>query len=348
VYVGSALGVAVVTTFIVSAILRSIGGHAFADFMAAVMLLTDFALFVLLIDRCVRKYGGSLTLALLSGKWNPVDGRGEPLEFSGRNTVTRGDSLSGTVVVHKDKRMEIVSGGRVVEVWQLVKVDGSELVIHDASGTIKRFKKKSSNLLAALFESKRTSHLEGSWQPIGETTEWMEFTRDGAVVFSDGSAGKFAVSGEEPNEVIDLEMVGGATRRFRVVSLTPTQLVIAEGDEATTFRRPGRVAKSRGPGGGVAPADAVAPNGAGASAGVLGGLFSFFTRWKCPKCGQRTAEKTRSEGVGDRTQEVRSRYDPAAGRVRQVVVTLHTLRNHFQCKQCDHQWAELQECDRIA
>lgn len=33
----------------------------------------------------------------------------------------------------------------------------------------------------------RTDYLRGYWHPITETDEWMQFTTDGAVVFSDGS-----------------------------------------------------------------------------------------------------------------------------------------------------------------
>lgn len=282
---------------------------------------------------------------MLSGRWTPADGARGWVEFHRGGVFKREDGSAGTFTVSRNKKLiDFTEGSMRIESWRILAWGTTTLEVQGGDGKTRSFKKglTLAEQNANPFRTVRTKHLIGSWQPLTEANEWMEFTRDGAVVFSNGSAGKFTVSGDEPNEVIDLEMVGGATRRFRVVSLTPMQLVIAEGDEATTFRRPGKVAKSRDNGAGVASA------ADGNGAGVLGGLFSLFTRWKCPKCGQRSAEKTRSEGVGDRTQEVRSRYDPAAGRVRQVVVTLHTLQNHFQCKQCNHQWTELEECDRIA
>jgi len=87
--------------------------------------------------------------------------------------------------------------------------------------------------------SVRRKALCGSWQPIAESHQGMEFTEDGAVVFSDGAAGRFTASGKAPNEVIEMEMVNGQTTQFKIISLTQTQLVIAEGNEARTFRRAG-------------------------------------------------------------------------------------------------------------
>ena len=93
--------------------------------------------------------------------------------------------------------------------------------------------------------SVRNKALCGSWQPIAESHQGVEFTEDGAVVFSDGAAGRFTASGKAPNEVIEMEMVNGQTRHFKIVSLTATQLVIAEGNEARTFRRAGNTVEKR-------------------------------------------------------------------------------------------------------
>lgn len=84
----------------------------------------------------------------------------------------------------------------------------------------------------------RKKSFVGSWQPTTEANVSLQFTEDGAVVFSDGSAGRFTISGNQPNEVIEIKLVNGQSRQFKVVSLSPEQLVVAEGNEATTFRRP--------------------------------------------------------------------------------------------------------------
>lgn len=362
-YVGGALGVSVLLTLIVPGFFGAVGLDAIAYLFGIPLLLADIALFVILIVVFMKDANDEVVYAQLHGKWNPVDGKGEPLEFSGggfyggATTVTRGNSLSGTVVIHKDKRMEITTGGRVVEVWQLVKVDGSELVLHDAEGVMKRFKKKSSSFFAALFNPERKSNLEGSWQPITESNEWLQFTNDGAVVFSDGSAGKFTVSGEEPNEVIDIELVSGSSRQFKIVSLASDQLVIAEGNEATTFRRPRKAVKKRMQND-AATSDLqdVATIGddmadstpTSSSKGVFGGLFSFFTHWKCPKCGKRSAEKISSERVSDVQQGVQTTTDPATNQPRQMVVNFWTVRLTYCCKDCKHQWAEEKQASRIA
>lgn len=217
--------------------LNSFGLNGLIPLFMFPMLLIDLVFFVLLALFGVKAFLVVVQYENLVGKWNPHDGRGEPFEISGKS-LTRGNILVGTIAVDKDKRLEVSSGGKVIEVWQLITVQPKELVFHDAAGEVKRYTKTVTNPLAALFKTSRANQLQGSWQPISEENEWMEFTKDGAVVFSNGSAGRFTINGVEPNETIELELVGGEARQFKIVSLTPNQLVIDEGDEATTFRRP--------------------------------------------------------------------------------------------------------------
>lgn len=236
---GAAVGFGAFTllTLFGGASLNSVGLDGLIPLFMFPMLLIDFVLFVLLAIFGVKALMVVVQYDYLIGKWTPHDGRGEPFEISGKS-LTRGNVLVGTIAVDKDRRLEISSGGKVVEVWQLISVQPKELVFQNAEGQVVRYKKTVTNPLAALFKTNRVNHLQGSWQPIGEVNEWMQFTKDGAVVFSNGSAGRFTINGVEPNELIELELVGSEARKFKIVSLTPDQLVIAEGDEATTFRRP--------------------------------------------------------------------------------------------------------------
>lgn len=230
-------GTFILLTLFVRIALETVGLDGLIPLFIFPMLLIDFVLFVLLAIFGVKAFLVVVQYENLVGKWNPHDGRGEPFQISGKS-LTRGNSLVGTIAVDKDKRLEISSGGKVIEVWQLITVQPKELVFHNAAGEVKRYTKTVTNPLTALFKTNRVNHLQGSWQPINEENEWMQFTKDGAVVFSSGSAGRFTINGVEPNEMIELELVGSEARQFRIVSLTPDQLVIAEGDEATTFRRP--------------------------------------------------------------------------------------------------------------
>lgn len=137
-------------------------------------------------------------------------------------------------------------------------------------------------------------------------------------------AGKFTIAGDEPNEVIEMEMVGGQSRQFKIVSLSPTQLVIAEGNTATTLRRPGKSAERKRSSHGIAGAPAHTADGdrTANSQGVLGSLLSFFTKWKCPNCGQRSGERISEGPISDVQQRVanearsQQRPDSAGGRQR--------------------------------
>lgn len=151
----------------------------------------------------------------------------------------------------------------------------------------------------------RKKSFVGSWQPITDASEWMEFTNDGAVVFSDGTAGRITISGSQPTELIEIELVNGQCRKFQVVSLTPDQLVIAEDDEATTFRRPPSSSGKQQAGG---PNDKAESNAGGTvtmasstsdkTEGSAGGIVTMASSsnsdapvssstqwWDCPWCG---------------------------------------------------------------
>lgn len=190
-----------------------------AVFVGTTFGLVSLALFVAVVVMTILRFRHKLTYMSLPGKWHPVDGRDDPLEFSGLNTVTRGSKLAGTFVIHKDKRMEIMSGGQVVEVWQLVKIDTSELVIRDASGAIKRFKKK------GFFSSDRTYLLTQKWEPVEGNVPAIQFTKDGAVIRFDGFAARYTFSGEEPNEVITIH-VENTTTELKVLSLSREEMVL--------------------------------------------------------------------------------------------------------------------------
>ena len=336
-------------TLFAGASLNSVGLDGLIPLFMFPMLLIDFVLFVLLAIFGVKAFLVVLQYEHLVGKWNPHDGRGEPFEISGKS-LTRGNSLVGTIAVDKDKRLEISSGGKVIEVWQLVKLLPKELVFQDAAGEVKRYKKTVTNPLAAFFSTSRADYLQGSWQPMTEENEWVQFTKDGAVVFSDGSAGRFKLIGEEPNEVIELEMVKGASRQFRIVSLTSDQLVIAEGQEATTFRRPKRPAAKTAKGAETSSSDATEANEsksevAQTSKGLLGGLFNFFTKVKCPKCGHYSAGEINREATSGLQQRLISLRNPQTNFLEQFAVNYYTVEISYRCNDCEHSWARTIEQD---
>lgn len=316
----------------------SIGLSGLLNWFLLPMLLINLVLFVLLAFFGVKAFLVVVQYENLVGKWKSHDGLGEPFEIVGKS-LTRGSVLVGTIAIQKDKRLEISSGGKVIEAWQLVKLLPKELVFQDAAGEVKRYKKTVTNPLAAFFSTSRAEYLQGSWQPITEDHEWVQFTKDGAVVFSNGSAGRFTLIGEEPNEVIELEMVKGSARQFKIISLTSDQLVIAEGQEATTFRRPKRPSAKTAKGADNRPndaSDATDQQSAPSSKGPMRSIWDFLTKQKCPKCGQYSVLQSTPKRVGDLGQRVESFYEN--GRYVQKFVNCYMLERSYECESCKHEW----------
>jgi hypothetical protein len=331
----------------VAGTLFSIGLDTLAQLFMLPMSIVQFSLFVILVFFGVKALILAAKYSNLEGKWNPQDGLGEPFEIAGKN-LTRGNVLVGTVTLQKNNVLEVSTGGKVIEVWQVITNQPKELVFQDAKGEVKRYKKNIFNPLAALFSTSRAEHLQGSWQPITEENEWVQFTKDGAVVFSDGSAGRFKLIGEEPNEVIELEMVKGSSRQFRIISLTHDQLVIAEGQEATTFRRPKRTASKSVKTSTTTDChehdEAETDSGhAQTSKGLFGGLFNFFTKEKCPKCGHYSAEEINRERTSELQQRLVSLRNPNTNFLQQVAVNYWTVEISYCCNDCKHSWKETKE-----
>lgn len=316
----------------------AIGVICLLSIVGAIFCLPFFSAAILL-------YVFGLNRRLFHGRWIPASGKGW-VEFLPGHVVKREDGSTGTFALLANQQfIDFLEGGKLVESWKVLSFEHStHLEVLDMAGKTHSFKRAKIGVYktSSLFSTARTAHLTGAWQPITEANEWMEFTRDGAIVFSDGSAGKFSVVGEEPNELIEMEMVNGQTRQFKVVSLTPTQLVIAEGNESTTFRRPGKAAKRSDQGAAGGSVGVAAPGG---SEGIFGGLFSYFTKWKCPKCGQRAGERTSSKRIGEVQQRVESRPDrnSPSFQYRQVIVNVYDVLESFHCDSCKHEWEIVEE-----
>lgn len=295
---------------------------------------------------------------LLHGRWNRAEGKGW-IEFLSGNVIKREDGSVGSFYwLPNQSFIDFLDKGRLVESWRVLFFEhSSRLEVQDMLGKTLNFKRAKVGVYKppTLFQKDRVTHLVGPWTPITQTDEWVQFTKDGAIVFSNGSAGKYQVSGEEPNEVIDIEMVDGTGRQFKIVSLTSDQLVISEGTEATTFRRPKKkkdAASSNDTS--TAPAPPEESESASGGKGVLGGLFSYFLYWKCPNCKQRAGKTVRSGREGGVEQRIETRdVEAYAGDYRrsarkQVVVNYWIQRSDVKCSACGHEWSERVAKDSVA
>lgn len=284
----------------------------------------------------------------LHGRWLPVDGQPGWVEFLSGNIFKREDGTVGTFFLLKNQKfIDILVSGHLVDSWKILSRGTGSLEIQDMAGGTRSLKKSKTleEKQASFFHQDRTDDLPGSWVPIDGSGKWVQFTKDGALVFSDGRAGRYTVSGEEPNEIIRGTMADGTTCEYRLMSLSKTQLVIVEGTEARTYSRHGQTKSAvasasqkeqeQGP-----PGDT--PTEQGASGGVgggLGGVWNWLTKWKCPKCGQRAAKKT-DTSYHEKGQRVQTGWDSQTKTDRQMVYSYGVREETFACKACGHQWVE--------
>ncbi len=287
----------------------------------------------------------------LHGRWNPLEGDHPWIEFVRGGTLTRSDGYTASFLFNKDNTIDVWQEGKAGKTWKVISLGTHELVIQDQHGKLRRYKKgktleeKQANPFHRLLHRDRADDLPGSWVPIDGSGKWLQFTKDGAIVFSDGKAGRYTVMGEEPNEIIRVTMADGSACEYRVMSLSKTQLVIVEGTEARTYSRHGQTKSAvasasqkeqeQGP-----PGDT--PTERGASGGVgggLGGVWNWLTKWKCPKCGQRAAKKT-DTSYHEKGQRVQTGWDSQTKTDRQMVYSYGVREESFACKACGHQWVE--------
>ena len=322
----------------------AIGVVCLLSIVGAIFCLPFFSAAILI-------YVFGINKRLFHGRWLPSAGKGW-IEFLPGHVVKREDGSVGSFALLPNQQfIDFLDNGRLVDCWKVLAFEHStHLEVVDVAGKTLNFKRAKIGVYkgSSIFSTSRADDLQGSWQPMTEENEWVQFTKDGAVVFSDGSAGRFTLIGEEPNEVIELEMVKGASRQFRIVSLTSDQLVIAEGQEATTFRRPKRPSAKTAKGvetssNDSTEADETKSGVTQKSKGILGGLFAFFTKDKCTKCGRYSAEAIHRRRTGDIEQRVESRPDPNTNyrSLRQMVVNCWTEEISYRCNDCKHSWTEM-------
>lgn len=323
----------------------AIGVVCLLSIVGAIFCLPFFSAAIL-----IYVYG--INRRLFHGRWLPSAKKGW-IEFLPGHVVKREDGTVGSFALLPNQQfIDFLENERLVDSWKILSFEHStHLEVIDMAGKTLSFKRAKIGVYkgSSLFSTSRADHLQGSWQPMNEESEWVQFTKDGAVVFSDGSAGRFTLIGEEPNEVIELEMVKGDSRQFRIVSLTSDQLVIAEGLEATTFRRPKRPAAKTAKGVETSSNDATEATdqqSAPSSKGTMRSIWDFLTKQKCPKCGQHSVLQSAPKRVGDLGQRVESFYEN--GRYVQKVVNCYMLERSYECESCKHEWTSTYQSSFMA
>jgi hypothetical protein len=297
--------------------------------VAAIFCLPFFSLACLI-------YFFGVSKGRLHGRWVPVEGAGW-VEFLPGGILKREDGTVGTFALLPNQRfIDLLVSGHLVDSWKVLAWGTDTLEVQDVAGRARSFKKGKTleEKQANPFRRERTTYLPNSWTPIDGSGEWVQFTGDGAVVFSDGTAGRYAVSGEEPDEVIRVKMSGGSAREFRVLSLSRSQLVIEEGAVARSYRPAGR--KQSGQGEAAEPAT----EGEGP---VLGNVLSSAWNWLSGKeaCVSCKSRNTELQGRNElrRWQEVKTDYGSSTPNHRvQAVFNCYVHEEHHRCKDCGHQW----------
>jgi hypothetical protein len=85
------------------------------------------------------------------------------------------------------------------------------------------------------------------------------------------------------------------------------------------------------------------------SKGFLGGLFNFFTKDKCDKCGKYAVEHIGGRRISDIEQRVETQPDQFNNyQMRQMVVNYCVNELYYRCNACGHKWTEQKEHRRRA
>jgi hypothetical protein len=287
----------------------------------------------------------------LRGRWLPLDGQPGWVEFLPGNIFKKEDGTVASYRLLPNQRfIDISMSGQLVDSWKVLARGDSNLEVQDISGKVRSFKKGKTlaEKQESFFHQDRTDDLPGTWMPIDRSGKWIQFTKDGAIVFSDGAAGRYTVTGEEPNEVIRVTMADGSAREYRVMSLSKAQLVIVEGGEARTYSLHGTKStkkrdasaksasgQSQVPSEGASAAQGDSGTGVG---GLLSGFWNWFVeKWRCPQCRSRNTVEQGRTVIGERQEWG---HDSQKGYPHQAVYTITTYHAPCRCKNCGYEWTQ--------
>lgn len=289
----------------------------------------------------------------IAGRWVLRSNEQEWVEFIQGGNFRRSDGTTGKWDYLKNgKFIDFIEKRQITESWRLIHFQGgigASLEVEDQHGNVLDFKKGKTQQgqdIAKAFSKlldtspSRSALLIAVWRYAENKEHWCQFTDDGAIVTSQGPAGRFSLSGEQPNEVITMDLADGSSNSWNVVSLTKTQLVVAEGGQTMILRKSGAVKSASESSQSSGVPDETNQTEGGASEGFLSKVWSFMTKHKCPKCNQRAGVETNRELI-NQSQDVRSvPIKGADGQYRKVqkVFSHDVYRYHCQCKSCNHQW----------
>ena len=331
-----------------------------ARFTGTVFGLASLTLFVAVAVMGFLRFMRFAVRDNLYGRWEPLEGDHPWIEFIRGGTLSRGDGFTASFRFNPDDTLDVWRAGTDQEQWKVVSIGAHELVVRDRHGALRRYRKgktfeqKQANPLRKLFHTTRTAHLPGSWLPADGSGEWVQFTDDGAVVYSDGRAGRYTVTGEEPNEVVRVKLADGSASEYRVLSLSKTQLVIVEGTQARTYTR-NAPAKAASSGSGAAHGPSDPPQAEEATGGGVGAVVSGVWNWlsgkePCPGCKSRSTAET-GRTLRDERQEVRTDWKRADGRVGyrpQATFNVQVWEVRYKCAACGKEWFQDEEKAEMA
>lgn len=309
-----------------------------------------------------RKYNWWLRF----GKWQLIGEDDYTLEFIDNLNCKLKQNLYTYRVSENCKFICIYNGIDKIIEWKIVKhkfLSSFELELVDQTGKIFSFKidspmieynQKQINLYKTIFNTKRIRNLMGGWISVAGNVKGIEFTSDDTAIFADGTVGKYAITGEEPNEVIEILMLDGSKKLFQVISLTATQLVISENNEPTTLRRPEKNITNENENS-VAKKSLIKktsktdqevniiddPNKRNQPEpppkGFWGTVSSLLFNYTCPNCKQRSGNEIKQYTVKE-GQRWENLYDREEKRNKPKPVNYWITEHVYLCKECQHQW----------
>lgn len=182
------------------------------------------------------------SVVFLRGKFLPVNEGDLSLEFTEGGTLVLGNGTTYRYSTRKNT-ISLIDGDSPAMQWEIVKCEPTCLMVKDAQGRLHEYKKHPSDvkpvggslpsLGAFLNKVQDNARLQAKWTPQDESIPSIQFTQDGAFISGDGKAGKYDV--EWPTKTITIRFTDTSVVTYQIVSLSPSQLVLSQGNTASIY-----------------------------------------------------------------------------------------------------------------
>jgi hypothetical protein len=183
-------------------------------------------------------------------RWISVNDTSPWIEFRKDGTFIDENGNSGNYkLLGNHSFIDFTTNGKVVNSWKILsnKITSRsrfpyKQTLHTINSNNDEIFYISNDPSEAL--SYRYKLIVGTWIQNDNQAVWIRFTKDKAVSYSNGSAGKYRLSGEDDNEIIEIKLTNAKSINYRLLSANETQLILSEKSKPITFFKHGIIKES--------------------------------------------------------------------------------------------------------